>query len=104
MKLGVAGTRKLFKATLGFTAMAAIASLTGCAGASIPGLPAASPTPETVYVTAPLTGAQYLEGSPEALALATPSVACKIDNSFAARPQQNLNLTDVCSTKWLRVA
>ena len=94
MKLGAAGNRKLFRARLGFSAIAAIASLTACS-ANIPGLPAASPTPEPVYITAPLTGAQYLEGSPEALALATPSVACKIDNSFAARPQQNLNLTDV---------
>jgi Protein of unknown function (DUF3048) N-terminal domain/Protein of unknown function (DUF3048) C-terminal domain len=94
MKLGAVGNRKLFRATLSFSAIAAIASLTACS-ANIPGLPAASPTPEPVYISAPLTGAQYLEGSPEALALATPSVACKIDNSFAARPQQNLNLTDV---------
>ena len=92
MKLRAAGIGKLFTIA---ASIAAIASLTACAGANIPGLPAPSPTPEPVYVTAPLTGAQYLEGSPEALALATPSVACKIDNSFAARPQQNLNRTDV---------
>lgn len=92
MKLRAAVIGKLFTTA---ASIAAIASLTACAGANIPGLPATSPTPEPVYVTAPLTGAQYLEGSAEALALATPSVACKIDNSFAARPQQNLNRTDV---------
>jgi hypothetical protein len=38
---------------------------------------------------------QYLEGSPEAAGLSRPSVACKIDNSFDARPQLGLNRTDV---------
>ena len=57
--------------------------------------PTAEPEPTPVYVTAPLTGMQYLEGSPEASILSRPSVACKIDNSEAARPQLGLNSTDV---------
>ncbi len=73
-------------------------ALTGCAGGSI-ALPGASstatPTAEKVFVTAPLTGVKYEQGTPEALAAAGPSVACKVDNSDAARPQQNLNKTDM---------
>jgi hypothetical protein len=63
---------------------------------NVPGLPSQSPTPEPVYVTAPLTGVKYLEGTPQALQLAKPSVACKIDNgSEAPRPQAGLNSTDI---------
>jgi hypothetical protein len=71
--------------------------LTGCANGSNPLAPEKpSPTPTPVYVTAPLTGVQYLEGSSEALGLTKPSVACKIDNgSDAARPQLGLNSTDL---------
>jgi hypothetical protein len=59
-------------------------------------LPSQSPTPEPVYVTAPLTGVKYLEGTPQALQLTKPSVACKIDNgSEAPRPQAGLNSTDI---------
>lgn len=97
MKKGKAATGSAitrFTALAALTSLAAIASLTGCTTA-VPGATPTTPTPEPVYIAAPLTGAQLLEGSPEALALAAPSVACKIDNSFAARPQQNLNLTDV---------
>ncbi|MEN9955979.1 MAG: hypothetical protein RLY34_786 [Actinomycetota bacterium] len=81
------------------TALAAATVLTlgGCAaGLNVPGLPSQSPTPEPVYVTAPLTGVKYLEGTPQALQLAKPSVACKIDNgSEAPRPQAGLNSTDI---------
>ena len=76
-------------------AATSILAITGCAGGVVPGLPISSPTPEPVYVSAPLTGVKYLEGSAEATGLSNPSVACKIDNSEAARPQQNLNKTDV---------
>jgi hypothetical protein len=78
---------------LSSTVAAAIA-LTGCAGGTI-ALPGTTPTPEKVYVSAPLTGVKYEEGTPEANGLVGPSVACKVDNSEAARPQQNLNKTDV---------
>lgn len=72
-------------------------ALTGCSGGSGDAVlpPAADSTPEVKYVSAPLTGVKYAEGSAEAVALASPSVACKIDNSEAARPQQGLNSTDV---------
>ncbi|MFM6967214.1 MAG: DUF3048 domain-containing protein, partial [Rhodoluna sp.] len=80
---------------LASTAATALA-LTGCAGGSIalPGI-GSTPTPDKVYVTAPLTGVKYEEGTPEANGLAGPSVTCKVDNSEAARPQQNLNKTDM---------
>ena len=66
--------------------------LTGCAPGSNP---IAVQTPEPVYVTAPLTGIKYEENSVEAQNLKRASVACKIDNSEAARPQLNLNRTDI---------
>jgi hypothetical protein len=74
--------------------MLAVAALTlaGCAPQSSP---TADPSATPVFVTAPLTGIQYLEGSAEAAGLSRPSVACKIDNSEAARPQLGLNRTDV---------
>jgi hypothetical protein len=80
---------------LASTAATAIA-LTGCAGGNI-ALPGSNstPTPEKVYVTAPLTGVKFEQGTPEANGLTGPSVACKVDNSEAARPQQNLNKTDM---------
>lgn len=89
--------KNIFKASI---ALASIALLAGCTAApGTPGAPAATetptPTPTPVFVTAPLTGMQYEETTAEALALARPSVACKIDNSEAARPQQGLNATDV---------
>lgn len=69
-------------------------SLAACS-ATGPGEQPATPTPK-VYVTAPLTGIQYEEGTPQALQLAKPSVACKIDNgSLAPRPQSGLNSTDI---------
>jgi hypothetical protein len=70
-------------------------ALTGCSGAGQIALPGVTPTPEKVYVTAPLTGVKYEEGTAEATGLVGPSVACKVDNSEAARPQQNLNKTDI---------
>jgi hypothetical protein len=57
--------------------------------------PTAEPTPTQRFVTAPLTGVQYAEGSDQANNLSRPSVACKIDNSDAARPQLGLNRTDI---------
>jgi hypothetical protein len=69
-------------------------ALTGCGGGGV-ALPDATPTPEKVYVTAPLTGIKYEEGTAEATGLVGPAVSCKVDNSEAARPQQNLNKTDI---------
>jgi hypothetical protein len=66
--------------------------LTGCAPASNP---QSSQAPEPVYVTAPLTGVKYEESTEQAKVLTRASVACKIDNSEAARPQLNLNRTDI---------
>ena len=55
-----------------------------------------APEPAPVYLTAPLTGVQYEETTPEAAQLKKPSVACKIDNgSEAPRPQSGLNSTDI---------
>ena len=76
------------------SAVALVAGLSGCAGGSPIALPTQAPEP--VYVTAPLTGVQYEDTTPEALQLKKPSVACKIDNgSEAPRPQSGLNSTDI---------
>lgn len=81
-------------AILSVTALTTVA-LSACAGGILPG-PSNSASPEPVYVTAPLTGVQYEEGTPQALQLVKPSVACKIDNgSTAPRPQSGLNSTDI---------
>lgn len=74
----------------GLAAISVITLLAGCASAS--------PSPkqsqeEKQYETAPLTGVQYELGTNPNLAL--PSVACKIDNLDVARPQVNLNQTDI---------
>ena len=71
--------------------------LSGCAsGIALPGMPAASETPEPVFITSPLTGLKYEEGTPQAMQMSKPSVACKIDNgSLAPRPQSGLNSTDI---------
>lgn len=70
-------------------------ALTGCAAASSgPGIADPTPTPEPVFVSAPLTGLKYEEGSQQANLLESPAVSCKIDNSYDARPQQGLNQTD----------
>ncbi len=71
---------------------ATVLALAACAPQSAP---TAEPTPTPKFVTAPLTGVQYAEGSLEANNLSRPSVACKIDNSDAARPQLGLNRTDI---------
>jgi hypothetical protein len=73
-------------------ALVSVFALTGCAPGSAP---TETSAPEPVYVTAPLTGIKYEENSPEAQNLKRASVACKIDNSEAARPQLNLNRTDI---------
>ena len=76
---------------LALLAITAVA-LTGCsAGAAGP----SSTTPAIKYVTAPLTGVRYEQGSAAASNLSRPSVACKIDNSPDARPQIGLNSTDI---------
>ncbi len=67
-------------------------ALTGCSASTTP---EATSTPQPVFVTAPLTGIKYEENSLQAQNLTKSSVACKIDNSEAARPQLNLNRTDV---------
>jgi hypothetical protein len=55
-----------------------------------------TPTPEAkVFVTAPLTGLTVEEGTAGSETFAAPSVACKVDNVEAARPQFNLNKTDI---------
>ena len=80
---------KLVRSAIAVTA--SIALLTGCAST-----PKASPsdTPAAkVYETAPLTGIKFEQGTNANLA--GPSVACKIDNLDVARPQLNLNRTDI---------
>jgi len=82
----------------GVAAIAALASLTlitGCSSIADPtGSPSQSPSQTPiVYDTAPLTGVTYVQGSNPALA--GPSVACKVDNLDVARPQVNLNQTDI---------
>lgn len=52
-----------------------------------------TPEPEPVYVAAPLTGIEYLEGSNPMLGL--PAVSAKIDNTSNGRPQLALNQADV---------
>ena len=77
-------------------ASALVLSLSGCStGSTATPSNSDSSAPATKYVSAPLTGVKFAEGSPEAAALTSPSVACKVDNSEAARPQQGLNSTDV---------
>lgn len=72
--------------------------LAGCSAATP--TPTATPSetettaiPEPVYVTAPLTGAQYLEGTGPVLT--NPAFSAKIDNVGSARPQYGLNATDI---------
>ena len=75
---------------------AAVLVLTGCAEPREPGAEPSSPTPEPkVFVTAPLTGLTFEEGAAGTESLALPAVACKVDNVEAARPQFNLNKTDI---------
>jgi hypothetical protein len=86
------GAKTLIRASISALALAAV--LSGCAAGSPIALP--TPEPEPVYVTAPLTGVQYEDTTPEALQLKKPSVACKIDNGTeSARPQEGLNSTDI---------
>ena len=51
------------------------------------------PEPEPIYVTAALTGVEYLEG--ENLFLELPAISAKIDNTSAGRPQLALNDADI---------
>ena len=76
-------------------------ALTSCQAAAeqVPAITSAAPQvtvepePEPVYVVAPLTGVEYLEG--ENLYLAMPAVSAKIDNTYAGRPQLALNDADI---------
>lgn len=79
-------------------------SLTGCSTAASVVVPSGAattqsqstteePTPEPVFVAAPLTGVQYLEGTNPSLTL--PAISAKIDNTYAGRPQLSLNDADV---------
>ena len=84
-------------------ALAAIFSLTlaGCSSPepepSTTAQPSPSETttvePEPVYVTAPLSGVEYLEGSNETLML--PAVQGKVDNVGGAIPQFEMNRADI---------
>jgi hypothetical protein len=91
--MNVAARSKALTKALVISSLSAVA-LTGCAGGAV--VNPLAPEPEPVYVTAPLTGVQYEETTPEALQFKKPSVACKIDNgSEAPRPQSGLNSTDI---------
>jgi hypothetical protein len=76
---------------------ASVLVLAGCAeprtdGSSAP----AEPTPVSkVFVSAPLTGLTLELGTAGTDYMNAPAVACKIDNVDAARPQFNLNKTDI---------
>jgi hypothetical protein len=76
---------------------AAVLVLAGCAEPRGDSAPApVEPTPEPkVFVTAPLTGVALEEGAPGTESFSYPAVSCKLDNVFAARPQFNLNKSDL---------
>jgi hypothetical protein len=74
-----------------------LALLTGCASASPVEEPTPveteTPEPEPVFVSAPLTGVLYEEGSNPNLSL--PAVMAKIDNTRSGYPQLSLNDADI---------
>ena len=72
---------------------ASIAALAGCSAIGTSQPSPTKTTPPVVYETAPLTGVKFVEGTNANLA--GPSVACKVDNLDVARPQLNLNRTDI---------
>ena len=86
-------------ARFSLVALLATTALTACSGGGLfPPAPSGSVitpgnTPTPVYVTAPLTGIQYLEGTNPYLA--GPVVMGKIDNSMGARPQAALQQADM---------
>ena len=70
--------------------------LAGCAEPRGDNSAPVEPTPEAkVFVSAPLTGLTLEQGAAGTETFAAPSVACKIDNVEAARPQFNLNKADI---------
>ncbi|QNO37969.1 DUF3048 domain-containing protein [Protaetiibacter sp. SSC-01] len=85
---------------IGALALAVSALLAGCTAAAAP-MPAVSPTPTSTYVStyetpapvvyAPLTGMPVDDPA----SLAHPSLAAKIDDHTAARPQVGLEATDI---------
>jgi hypothetical protein len=92
--------RKTFRTSaLALTTLLAATALTGCAGGGLfPPTPSGSVitpggTPTPLYVTAPLTGVQYEDGTNPYLA--GPVVMGKIDNSMGARPQAALQQADM---------
>ncbi|MFC0680894.1 DUF3048 domain-containing protein [Lysobacter korlensis] len=92
-------TARLRCAVVAITAGSAMLAVAGCAEPE----PAPAPTPTFVpgYVEpatvlfAPLTGTQAGTGDAAALALAGPSLAVKIDNHPAARPQVGIERADL---------
>ena len=68
--------------------------LAGCAGPEPEAIETPSPAPK-VFVSAPLTGLTLEEGAAGSEFFSAPAVACKVDNVEAARPQFNLNKTDI---------
>ena len=85
------------KTTLRSLTLLAVSTLllAGCAEPRNDGAPVAPTEEPKVFVTAPLTGRTLEEGAAGTETFAAPSVACKIDNVEAARPQFNLNKTDI---------
>ena len=81
--------------------LASLIALTGCSSsapeptptASATSSPTVEPEPEPVYVAAPLTGVEYLEGENPFLEM--PAVSAKIDNTSGGRPQLALNDADI---------
>lgn len=98
-KLGqMLSSLKNTRSALALAASVLLLGLAGCATA-----PAITPTasqtptetapPEPVYLTGPLNGVRYLEGSNPNLS--NPAFSAKIDNVGAALPQYGLNSTDI---------
>jgi len=86
------------RTTLALATLAATTALTACSGGGLlPPVPSGSVitpgTPTPTYVTAPLTGVQFVEGTNPYLA--GPVVMGKIDNSMGARPQAALQQADM---------
>ncbi|MCF8529014.1 MAG: DUF3048 domain-containing protein [Aquiluna sp.] len=87
---------------LSLLALIASLSLAGCSAAEtsapeVTQTPTSTqtvePEPEPVYLAAPLTGVEYLEGTNPSLEL--PAISAKIDNTYNGRPQVALNDADV---------
>ena len=73
---------------------ASVLILAGCSDPSPETIETPTPEPKA-YVSAPLTGLTLEEGAAGSEFFGAPAVACKVDNVEAARPQFNLNKTDI---------